>query len=161
MSYDPTQLSSSPVYRLRFKLQDNDVDNEFLVDDEYQYVLDKNSGNEVLSCLEAARRILAQLSQMTRQRENSVEVYGNILFDQWRQYLNELIEELLAGNVDGLVLIGGVSAAEIDRVRSDEDSVGPGYTLNYLEDQRTHTFGSGLSGTNRFRRSSLTSFRLK
>lgn len=83
MSYDPNDLATNPIYRLRLTLQDTDAD-EYLVDGEYQYILDKNNGDEDVSVLEAARAILARLAQFERSREG--------LFKHWLPYTVMCIE---------------------------------------------------------------------
>lgn len=160
MSYDATQLSSSAIYRVRFKLQDNTGNEaeEFLSDAELDYLISYYNDNEDLATLDAARRILGQLSFDVREREGQVERYNGDAFKQYQNYLEELISEL--SKVTGQVIIGGVSAAEMDRVKCNPDSVGAGYERDYLDNQVTHTFGSSVKNTNRFLRSSVTSFKL-
>jgi len=160
MSYDATQLSSNPIYRIRFRLQDNigTEDEEFLSDSEIGYLVSLYNDNEDLATLDAARRILGQLSYEVREREGQVERYSGDAYMQYRDYLNHLIEEL--SSVTGQVMIGGVSASEIDRVKDNNDSVGTGYERFYLENRRTHSVSTKPRNTNRFLRSSITSFKL-
>lgn len=157
MSYDSTQLTASALFRIRFRLQDTDINNEFLVDDEINFLIGTNS-TEDLATLEAASIMLAQFAQYTREREGQIEVYGNLVFTQWKDYLEQLVKEL--SSADGVVIIGGVNATEINRVKDDIESVGNGYELDFLSNQRTFTFATELANTSRRRRSSQTSFRI-
>jgi hypothetical protein len=158
MSYDDSLLASSALFRIRFTLQDTDISNEFLTDNEIEYLLVKYSNNENLATLDAARRILGQFAQYTREREGQIEVYGNLIFSQWKEHLEELIGELTTAG--GNVIIGGVSAAEINRVNDDTDSVGNGYEQDFLKNQVTHTSGTPLSNTGSFGRSSNNPFKI-
>jgi hypothetical protein len=157
MSYDSTQLATSALFRIRFRLQDTDINNEFLVDDEINFLIGTNS-TEDLATLEAASIMLAQFAQYTREREGQIEVYGNLVFTQWKEYLEQLVKDLTT--TTGIVIIGGVNATEINRVKDDIESVGNGYELDFLSNQRTFTFGTELSNTSRRRRSSQTSFKI-
>lgn len=145
MSYDPTQLSTVPIYRIRFTLQDTDVQNEFLTDDELVYLLTKNNDNEQLATMEAARRMLAQFAQYTREREGLIEVYGNEIFDQWKEYLGELIKDISGSSTISTFIIGGVVKSEVDRVKCDPESKGNGYETDYIANRRTHTTASGAN----------------
>jgi hypothetical protein len=137
MSYDPTLLSTVPIYRIRFTLQDTDPDNEFLVDDELTYLLSKHGDNETLSTVDAAKRMLAQFAQYTREREGLIEVYGNEIFNQWQEYLKDLIKDLTSSSTVSYMILGGVVKTEVDRVKCDGESVDGGYEQGYIDNQRT------------------------
>ena len=142
MSYDASQLSTSSLYRVRFTLQDTDVTNEFLSDDEINYLIGVST-TESAAILTAAKRMLGQFSQYTRERENSIEVYGNEIFKQWKQYLSELVQELTSGSTLSYMVLGGTVKSEVDRVKNDGESVGNGYELDYIANKRTWTSANG------------------
>lgn len=164
MSYDAALLSSEPIYRIRFRLQDiwEFEEDEFLQDAEYQFLIDSNNGNEDAATLAAARRILARAAQYVREREGLVEVYANQVFDNLKDLIDELEKELVS--VGGAVIIGGVVGSEVERVENDFESVGPGYGQDYLFKDIDITYGGGSRATG-FRgsrnRDSVPGFRIR
>ena len=157
MSYDDTMIATSAIYRIRFTLQDTMVDNEFLSDAELQYILTTRNDDEPLATLDAARRMLAQFAQYTREREGLIEVYGNEVFNQWKRYLDDLVKDLASGGTVGYTLIGGVQRTEVDRVKCDQESVDGGYEQNWIANKRTHTSANQVSSFNK----NISPFRFK
>lgn len=143
MSYDANMLMSVPIYRIRFRLQDNsgDPEVEFLKDPELEYLLAVNNNNEEAATLAAARTMLAQFAQYVREREGLIEVYGSELFDNWKDALDELEKELTSLTAN--IIIGGVVRDEVIRVDDDEQSVGPGYGSNYLFNDIDYNIAGG------------------
>ena len=160
MSYDPTQLSTNPVYRLRLTLQDNDMD-EYLVDEEYQYILDKNNGDEDIASLEVARTILSRLAQFERSREGQIEIYADS-FNRYKEFINDFLEKA-AASMTSVILVGGVRQSEVNRVREDPESRPAEYSESYLFDQTERTFGGGsiAAGTEFNNRDDDNTFRLR
>lgn len=140
MSYDPTQLSTNATYRVRFTLQDTDVDNEFMTDDEISYVLSKYSDDEQAATLELAKRMLAQFAQYARQREGNIETYGSEVYTNWKAYIDNLVKELSIKSAG--IIIGGVVQSEVDRVCNDSESVGAGYSIGYYSKNTNRTVSS-------------------
>lgn len=160
MSYDPAQLSTNPIYRMRLRLQDND-DDEYLVDDEYTFLLAENNNSEGLATVAAATSILARLAQFERSREGQIEVYADS-FGRYKMFLEEFLRTSATNNLS-VVLVGGVRRSEVDRVQSDDESMGPGYTQDYLFNQIQYTYGGGsqAAGTEFNNRDGDNSFRLR
>lgn len=163
MSYDATQLSTSALFRLRFRLQDNSNDPvaEFLSDDEINYLLTANNNNEDAAALAAARIMLRQFAQYVREREGLIEVYGQEQFENWKDALTELEKELTSSVSQ--VIIGGVVQSEVTRVRDDAESEGPGYEQDWLFKDIDYTIGGGsrATGFRGTRRANDRGFRLR
>lgn len=130
MSYDATMLASNPIYQVRFYIGDTDPLMEFLSDDEIQFLLDINSGDVKKASLMAANRILAQWAKFTREREGQVEVYGNERFDNYKRYLEGLIDDPTFSSIfTPIPYAGGISKRDFDvnRKNSDVKGVNPGW----------------------------------
>lgn len=135
MSYDDSQLSTNPIYRVRFSLQDVDPSSQILSDLEISYLLGKYDDNEVLATVDAARKILTYLTSYTREEEGNVAVYGSDHYKQWAAHLNTLINGLT--NTLPRVIIGGVDKTEVKRVNSDLNSHFPsGVGINTFFDEQ-------------------------
>ena len=78
---DPVNSSTD---RVRLITGDTDPVFEFLDDETYNYVIDKNNSNEKQAALEAAKYILASITRFTRERTGDIEVYGNEFFKNYR-----------------------------------------------------------------------------
>lgn len=160
MSYDPAQLGTNAVYRIRLTLQDNQTD-EFLQDAEIKYFLTKNNNNEDQATLEAAYAVLALLSTQARSREGQLEIYS--AYDQYADFLDQLVKNLTANGMLAPVLVGGVRTSEVNRVDEDDESRDGGYDQDYLFDQTERTFGGGsiAAGTEFNNRDTNNTFRLR
>lgn len=163
MSYDASLLASSPIYRMRFRLQDNtgDPEAEFLSDSELEYLYQNNNENEDAATLAAARIMLRQFAQYVREREGLIEVYGQEMFENWKDALDELEKEL--SDLGGAVIIGGVVNSEVNRVRDDPESYGPGYRQDWLfsDTDRVDGGGSRAVGTRGRAPRRIRGFRLR
>jgi len=163
MSYDPNLLMSVPIYRIRFRLQDvwDNEEEEFLKDAELEYLLSANGNDEGIATLAAARTIMARSAQYVREREGLIEVYGNQLFDNLKDLIDELEKEFASRSAN--IIIGGVVRTEVVRVEDDLESVGPGYQQNYLFRDTNSNIGGGSRavGTRGNRNARDRGFRLR
>jgi hypothetical protein len=91
----------------RVRLMVGDVtDLEIFPDNVYEYYLSKNNNNENIAAKEVAYAILAVLSQNTRSRLDRIEVFGNLVFEQYLTFLKEYIK-----NPNGPLSLGGIYVA--------------------------------------------------
>ena len=122
-------FTSDPVNsitdRVRLVTGDTDPVYEFLDDETYGYVLDKNNNNEKQAALEAAKYILASITRFTRERTGDIEVYGNEFFKNYRTYLLELVNNPNFSTIFPMPYAGGISKK--DMLANDEnlDNVRP------------------------------------
>jgi hypothetical protein len=63
-----------------------------LTDAEVDYFLSKNTDHVIKTCIDCARVILFKLSQMSRSRNDMLEVYDDQKFMQWSKALSEFIK---------------------------------------------------------------------
>lgn|SRR5690554_1331333 len=124
--------------RLRLITGDTDPVYEFLDDATYQYVLDKNSGNEKQAAMEAAKYILANITRYTRERTGDIEVYGNEFFKNYRDYLLELVNNPNFSNILPMPYAGGISKK--DMLENDEniDNNRPAFYRGFSTDEHTY-----------------------
>lgn len=85
--------STNPIDRVRLSVGDIWPDSEILSDEDYQYFLNKNNGNENRATLDAARTILFTLSRYTRERTGDIEVYGGDIFSNYLKALNLILKD--------------------------------------------------------------------
>lgn len=62
-SYDAAQLSSSPLFQVRFRLGDTDESNASFQDEEITYSLDCNHSDVILTCIDCISALLPRLAQ--------------------------------------------------------------------------------------------------
>lgn len=130
MSYDPTMLASNLIYQVRFYIGDTDPSMEFLSDDEIQFLLDITGNDPKKAALVAANRLLAQWSKFTREREGQVEVYGAERFNNYKLFLEGLVNDPSFSSVyTPIPYAGGISKHDFDLNRSNPDvkGVNPGW----------------------------------
>lgn len=125
----------NPLDRMRLKVGDTDVDNEYLSTEWYAYFYNKLDGNETLASVECAKAILARFTGSTREVVDQVEIYGN---DQFRNYLLWLEKFISDPNISGLrspvPFAGGISKYDIEQRLCDSD--------NNIVDIPSHTDGN-------------------
>lgn len=114
--------ANSATDRIRLMVGDTDPNYEFLTDDTYEYLLDKNNNNEKVSAKEAARYILAYIARFTRERTGDIEVYGNEFFRNYRQLLLDLVNNPNFGDVLPMPYAGGISKKDMLENDRNEDN---------------------------------------
>lgn len=90
-TYDPTQLNTSPLFQVRFRLGDTDITAASFQDEEIQFALDSHANNVTLACIDC---VSALLPRMANTKEFKVGPYeekpGSKAFDYWSKLLDEL-----------------------------------------------------------------------
>lgn len=114
--------STSPVDRVRLNVGDIWPDIEFLHDEDYQYFLDKYSGNENRATLDAARALLFTLSRYTRERTGDIEVYGGDIFSNFYKALELMLKDPNAAVSLAVPYAGGISRSDMHANRIDCDN---------------------------------------
>ncbi|UAV89663.1 hypothetical protein [Pseudomonas phage COT4] len=85
--------AGSATDRVRLNVGDIWPDMEWLHDEDYQYFIDKNNGNENRATLDAARALLFVLSRYTRERTGDIEVYGGDIFSNFYRALELILKD--------------------------------------------------------------------
>jgi hypothetical protein len=116
----------------RVRLMTGDIlANDYLADDVYQFVLDKNVGAEKASAVECARYILATLAPHARQRAGDIEYYGAEYFKNYKEYLLLLIQNPHMGFLAAMPYASGISVKDIQSNNNNHDNYRPSF-LDYL-----------------------------
>lgn len=117
--------STSATDRVRLNVGDIWADFELLHDEDYQYFIDKNNGNENRATLDAARALLFSLTRFTRERTGDIEVYGGDWFNNYRRALELTLKDPNIAISLAVPYAGGISRSDMhsNRMKSDNNSV--------------------------------------
>lgn len=114
--------ATNPIDRVRLNVGDIWPDMEILHDEDYQYFLDKNNGNENRASIDAARAILFALTRMMRERTGDIEVYGSDWFNNYRKALEMLIKDPNLSLSIAMPYAGGISRSDMCANDSNPDN---------------------------------------
>lgn len=117
--------STSATDRVRLNVGDVWPDMEWLHDEDYQYFIDKNNGNENRATLDAARSLLFILSRYTRERTGDIEVYGGDIFSNYFRALELILKDSNIAISLAMPYAGGISRQDMhdNRVNCDNNAV--------------------------------------
>lgn len=117
--------STSATDRIRLNVGDIWADFELLHDEDYQYFIDKNNGNENRATLDAARALLFSLTRYTRERTGDIEVYGGDWFNNYYRALELILKDPNIAISLAVPYAGGISRSDMhsNRINSDNNSV--------------------------------------
>lgn len=140
MSYDPSLLEDDSLDGkrtvIRFMLQDNIVSDEYLVDAEYNFLINKADGDVEAAALSAGYRILSSLAQRVDHREGQIEVRATGAFSNYKDWLENFLEdELSTSNIGSLILVGGVNKTVVNANDADPYTIGAKYKVGSFYDQ--------------------------
>lgn len=127
--------STSATDRVRLNVGDIWPDMEWLHDEDYQYFIDKNNGNENRATLDAARALLFALSRFTRERTGDIEVYGGDIFSNYLKALQLILKDPNIAISLAMPYAGGISREDMheNRVNFDNNSVLVATERSYLK----------------------------
>lgn len=114
--------ATNPIDRVRLNVGDIWPDMEMLHDEDYQYFLDKNNGNENRASIDAARAILFALTRMTRERTGDIEVYGADWFNNYRKALEMIIKDPNLSLSLAMPYAGGISLSDMAQNNANPDN---------------------------------------
>lgn len=118
-----TNNPNNIIDRVRMMIGDVDPQNEYLTDLWYGHYLNKNSQNETLAAIEAARSILVKFTNNTREKVDQVEIWGNDQFNNYLDWLKDFIENpSISGLRSPVPFGGGISKEDISNRKSDSDN---------------------------------------
>lgn len=92
-TYEPAQLSTSPLYQVRYRLGDTDSDTASFQDEEIVFTLESNNQNITLTCIAC---ISALLPRLARQTEFKLGPYSEKESSSAYAYWTKLLSELKA-----------------------------------------------------------------
>lgn len=130
---------TTDVEKLRLEVGD-DPELPILSDEEYEYILDKNSNNMRRSALEAARIILFRLARYVHERVDILEVRGN----QWAEAYRKALELFISNPSFSVATqmaqpyAGGISKADIRANLDNQDN----YVVDINRSQATSDYNS-------------------
>lgn len=104
---------NNPVDRIRLVTGDVWDDVEYLTDNDYQYYLDRNEGNERRAALDCMRSILLKLSRGARERTGDIEVYGSEYFKNYLQALTLVLKNPDIALSLAVPYAGGISKSDM------------------------------------------------
>lgn len=117
-------MSYTDIQKVRIEVADLDPGFPLLSDDEYSYLLSKNSNSIVRAASDAARIILLKLSQQTDETVSIFSVRGSKAAEQYRLALELYIKNpqlnSLYNNLKGY--FGGVSLSDMDANNANADN---------------------------------------
>jgi hypothetical protein len=111
-------ILETPVGRVRMFVGD-DIDNPALTDEDIQWLLDDNDGNEGAAIRKAASIIYGRLSTRTRERLDRIESYGHQAFEQYRLFLKDVINNPRSDYNVATIYAGGIDVADVEANRAD------------------------------------------
>lgn len=117
--------AGSATDRVRLNVGDVWPDMEWLHDEDYQYFIDKNNGNENRATLDAARTLLFVLVRYTRERTGDIEVYGGDIFNNYFKALELILKDPNIAISVAMPYAGGISRSDMhaNRVNCDNNAV--------------------------------------
>lgn len=136
--------ATSAVDRVRLIVGDTMTEIEYLSDDTYEYLLTKHNNNETASALEAARYILGSLARYSRQRTGDIEVYGAEMFNNYKDFLVELLRnpQMLLDRAG--VYAGGISKADMAANDANSDNLPPRIFRGFADGERVYDESKGF-----------------
>jgi len=133
-----TNDPSRDVDLVRMKVGDVDLEFEYLTDDWYNYFINRNDGNLNRSSLDAARAILASFTGSVREKTDQVEIYGNELFENYLNFLNNFVTNPSLSPLGPPVpYFGGLSISDMQNKRDNSDLNGSRVQLGIIEKSTT------------------------
>lgn len=122
-------MALTDIQKVRIEVSDSSVTLPILSDEEYQYLLDKNSGSIRLASLDAARIIMFKLSQQGDESVNIFSIKGSKTAAEYRQALQLFITNAsLNPNYSAAgAYAAGISAEDKLKYSSDLDSTIPSF----------------------------------
>jgi hypothetical protein len=135
MTSDP---SASDIAAVRFLLGDIDVtppsgetaDDPALTDAEIQFALDQNPNIYGAASI-CARALAARYARRVDTRFETVDVKYSQLRDSYEQLARSLDQQAKKRGGLGVPLAGGISEADVENVKADEDRVKPFFYDNW------------------------------
>jgi hypothetical protein len=113
----------NPLDRIRLKVGDTDVENEYLDDNWYVHFYTSNDRNEVRASIECAKAILARFTGNTREVVDQVEIYGNQQFENYLKWLKSYISDPdLSGIRSPVPFAGGISKSDMIERSNNQDN---------------------------------------
>lgn len=118
-------MALTNIQKVRLEIGDTDVALPILSDEEYQYMLDKNSNSIKRASIDSAKTILFKLS--INANDQSVDIFsikGKASADSYRDALKLYIKNPeLNGLFDNITsYFGGISKTDIQNVINNEDN---------------------------------------
>lgn len=117
-------MAYTDIQKVRIEVADLDPGFPLLSDDEYSYLLTKNSNSIVRASVDAARIILLKLSQQTDETVSIFSIRGSKAAEQYRLALELYIKNPqlnpLYNNLQGY--FGGVSISDMQANNADCDN---------------------------------------
>lgn len=111
--------ATNPIDRIRLNVGDIWADMEWLHDEDYQYFLDKNNGNENRATMDAARALLFVLTRFTRERTGDIEVYGGDIFSNYFKALELILKDPNIAISLAVPYAGGIDRLDMHMNRLD------------------------------------------
>lgn len=126
--------ATSATDRVRLNVGDIWADMEWLHDEDYQYFIDKNNGNENRATLDAARALMFVLTRFTRERTGDIEVYGGDIFNNFFKALQLILKDPNIAISVAMPYAGGISQEDMhaNRMNPDNHSVTLATERNHL-----------------------------
>lgn len=99
---------SNQIDQIRLRVGDY-LDLPYLPDSAYQHALDQTENNITRATILCAQWILAQLAFGAHRKMTQLEVYGNQMFDQYKQYLMLIIRDPMVSQNCPIPYAGGIT----------------------------------------------------
>lgn len=111
---------STPLDQVRAII--GDTDGNLITDQTINALLLANSDNINKTAIQCLQFIVADLAKRTREEVGDVEIYGNQLYEQYRDLLDDLLKDPAFMLSPALHILGGTSKSEARRVNNNPDS---------------------------------------
>lgn len=140
---------TNAVDRIRLAVGDIWDDMEMLTDDDYEYFLERNEGNENRATMDAIRAILFKLARMTRERTGDIEVYGSDWFNNYYKMLMLLLKDPNAALSLAVPYAGGISRSDMLRNDLNCDNVVREINIGYSASRRLYDCDYNMNARDR------------
>lgn len=140
---------TNAVDRIRLAVGDIWDDMEMLTDDDYEYFLERNEGNENRATMDAIRAILFKLARMTRERTGDIEVYGSDWFNNYYKMLLLLLKDPNAALSLAVPYAGGISRSDMLRNDLNCDNVVREINIGYSASRRLYDCDYNMNARDR------------
>ncbi|ADF58223.1 hypothetical protein PJG4_065 [Pseudomonas phage JG004] len=129
--------ANNPIDRLR-EIVGDVWEPPMLSDETYQWVLDKNEGNERRAALELMRMMLFRLTRGMRERTGDIEVYGAEYFNNYLKALQLILKDPNIAISLAVPYAGGISKSDMLANDLDPDNVTREFYIGFARREKLY-----------------------
>lgn len=136
-TYDPSALSSEPLYEVRFIIGDTAVDKPLLDDEEIEYYLNKYSDAVMQTAVKCCESIAAKYAKFSKKRVNGVEVEIEDVAGKYMQLAKHLRANIVATSATNGAPWAVTRDSQKEAIEADTDLLTPSFKRGMHENPGT------------------------